>query len=81
MLTPMERRKRIFELAEADEEYRKIRAELERAEKYFEAFTLTLPEQQRNLLRSCPGMEYFLHHRLLTLICETMTFPDESPRS
>lgn len=77
-LSPMERRMRIMKLAERDEEFRRISAELAQAEKYFEAFTLTLPEEQRNLLRSCPGMEYFRFHRMLSIICEYMRFPDET---
>ena len=73
----MERRKRLYELAESDPEYRRIRAEYEKAKEGFDRFTLTLPEQQRNLLQTCPGMGYFLHHRMLSIVCENMAFPDE----
>ena len=76
-LTPEQRRSKIYELAESNEEYRKIMQELTSAKKAFELYTDPLPEDLRNLLWSYPGMGYFMHHRLLTMICETMRFPEE----
>ena len=76
-LTPAERRKRICQLAEADGEYQKLKEECDRARRLFDAFILTLPERDRNLLQTLPGMEYFLSSRMLTLVSENMTFPDE----
>lgn len=73
----MERRKKIYELARDDEEYRRIKAEYDRAKVLFDRFTLTLPEDQRNLLQSFPGMGHFLYHRMLSIICENMRFEDE----
>ena len=76
-LTPEQRRSKIYELAETNEEYHKIMQELSSAKKAFESYTDSLPEDQRNLLWSYPGMGYFMHHRLFTWICETMRFPEE----
>ena len=73
----MERRKKIYELARDDEEYRRIKAEYDRAKVLFDRFTLTLPEDQRNLLQSFPGMGHFLYHSMLSIICENMRFEDE----
>lgn len=76
-MTPMERRSRIYEIAEADEEYGQMLAEYEAAKDRFERFVNRLPRKLRNLLWSYPGMGYFLHHRMLTIICKNMIFPDE----
>ena len=76
-MTPMERRKKIKKLAETDGEYQKIRQEYDRARQLFDAFTLTLPEEDRNLLQSLSGMGYFLHSRMISLIAEHMVFPEE----
>ena len=77
MMTPMERRKRIEELTKTDEEYQKIKEEYKRARQLFDAFTLTLPEKDRNLLQTLPGMGCFLHSRMISLITENMVFPEE----
>lgn len=76
-MDPLERRRKIYEMAEADEEYRKMKAEYDRAQARFTRLTDHLPRRLRNLLWTYPGMGYFLHHRMLTLICETMSFPEE----
>ena len=76
-MTPEQRRKRIYELAEADSEYRKIYAEFEPAKDRFTKLTNLLPKRTRNLLWSYPGLGYFLHHRMLTVICQYMKFSDE----
>ena len=76
-MTPMERRKKIGKLAEADGEYQKIKVKYNRARQLFDAFTLTLPEEDRNLLQTLPGMGCFLHSRMITLVTENMVFPEE----
>lgn len=76
-MTPEERRKKICELAADDEDFRRAKAEYDRAKYLFDQFTLTLPPAQQDLLRSYPGMGYFLHHKMLNLICENMKFEDE----
>ena len=76
-MTPMERRKRISQLAEADGEYQKIKQEYDRLRRLFDACTLKLPEEERNLLQALPGMGAFLHSRMLSLVTESMVFPDE----
>ena len=76
-LTPNERRQRIDQLAQADAEYRKMRSEYDLAKQRFTKLTDHLPRKLRNLLWSCPGMFYLMHHRMLTLICQNMKFYDE----
>ena len=76
-LTPDQRRKRIYELMEQNEEFRRIRAELDPAEARFRKFTDRLPKWLRNRLREYPGMQYFMYQRILDAVCRTMKFPDE----
>ena len=76
-MTPEQRRKRIYELVEADSECRRIYSEFEPARTRFTKLTNFLPKRTRNLLWSFPGLGYFLHHRMLTLICRNMKFSDE----
>lgn len=76
-MDPVERRKRIDEMAQADAGFRRAREEYDRAKALFDQFALSLPEDQRNLLQAYPGMGYFLHHKMLNLICEHMRFEDE----
>ncbi|MBR3972486.1 MAG: hypothetical protein IKJ99_00880 [Oscillospiraceae bacterium] len=76
-LTPIERRERIRELIASDEECRKMTASLEEAKQRFEQYVSTLPAETRQLLWECPGMAYFLHNRILKLMCDAMRFPDE----
>ena len=77
ILTPMERRERILELIASDEECRKMTTSLEDAKQRFEQHVSALPEDARQPLWEYPGMGYFLHNRVLKLICESMRFPDE----
>lgn len=76
-MDPMERRKKIYEMAEDDAQYRRIKADFDKARDLFDRIALSLPEEERNLLQSYPGMGHFLHHRMLTIICENMCFEDE----
>ena len=76
-MTDMERRKRIHELCEQNEDYRVRKALYDEAYRKFAAFTDKLPRKLRNFLWSVPGTGYFLHHRMLDLICENMRFPEE----
>lgn len=76
-LTPLERRARIYSMAEADPDYTKMKAEYEPAKTWFEKVVGRLPKKLRNRLFTYPGMGYFMHHRMLTIICENMKFCDE----
>ena len=76
-LTPMERRERIQGILESDEECCKMTKSLEDAKERFEQYVSTLPEETRQLLWEYPGMAYFLHNRILNMICTSMKFPDE----
>ena len=78
-LTPEQRRSRIYEIAQKDAQYRRIKTECDAAEKRFTSFVDKLPKGLRNLLWGYPGMFYFLHHNLLNTVCEQMRFPDEEP--
>lgn len=77
-MTPLQRRERIQQIAGADEEFRKMKASWEQAREAFDTFTDTLPASQRNLLQEYPGMGYLLYHRLLTVVCQHMRFPEEN---
>ncbi|HBK26471.1 MAG TPA: hypothetical protein DDY90_07115, partial [Clostridiales bacterium] len=72
-LTPEQRRFRIYGIAETDERYRKAKEYLDSAQNRFARFTDKLP----GFLWTYPGMLFFMHHRLLAVICEHMIFPDE----
>ena len=76
-MTDLERRKRIHELCQENEDYRIRKALYDEAHKKFTAFTDKLPPKFRNFLWSVPGTGYFVHHRMLDIICEAMRFPDE----
>ena len=76
-LTPMERRERIQEILESDEECRRMMESLDNAKGKFEQYVSPLPEETRQLLWEYPGMAYFLHNRILNMICISMKFPDE----
>ena len=76
-LTPMERRERIREMVESDEECRRMLDSLDNAKRKFEQYVSTLPEETRQLLWEYPGMAYFLHNRILKIVCESMGFLDE----
>lgn len=76
-LTPDERRQRIYEMAQKDREYCGIQAEYEPGKAWFEKNVDRLPKKLRSRLWTYPGMGYFLHHRMLTLICQNMKFADE----
>ena len=76
-LTPLERRQRIHAIAEADPDYIQMNAEYEPARIWFEKVVTRLPNGLRNRLFTYPSMGYFMHHRMLTIICENMKFFDE----
>lgn len=76
-LTPMQRRERILYLARTDTEYCQFHSEAHSAELHFSKFTDCLPKALRISLWNYPGSLYFMHHRLLTLICQNMKFIDE----
>ena len=76
-MTPEQRRERIYEMAKSDSECCKMYEEFAQAKARFTKLTDLLPKRTRNLLWSYPGMGYFLHHRILTLICLHMKFSDE----
>ena len=77
-MTDLERRKRIYELCEQNEDYRAWKAQYDEAHRKFTAFTDKLPPKLRNFLWSVPATGYFVHHRMLNVICENMCFPDEN---
>ena len=77
ILTPEQRLDRIYQLAETDAEYRKMKAEYEPGKAWFEKTMGRLPEKLRNRVWAYPGMGYFMHHRMLILICRNMKFVDE----
>ena len=76
-LTPDERRARIYQMAEADPDYIQMKAEYEPAKKWFEKVVGRLPKKLRNRLFTYPGMGYFMHHKMLNIICDHMKFADE----
>ena len=76
-MTDLERRKRIYEICEQNEDYRGWKEEYDRVHRKFTAFTDKMPLKIRNFLWSVPGTGYFLHHRMLNVICQEMRFPEE----
>ena len=76
-MTPDQRRRRIFNIAEADEEYQQIMRELTSARNGFDQAVKWMPGNVRNQLGCFPGLGYFLFHRMLTIVCAHMIFPDE----
>lgn len=77
-LTPQQRRARIQEMVEADEEFQKMLREFEPAREEFEHLVDQFPLPLRNILWSYPGMGHFLYHRLLTVVSNEMQFKDET---
>ena len=73
----MERWEKIHQIAAADEEYQKLQVSYEMAKLRFTRFADKKPGWIRKLLLSYPGMGYFMHHRMLELICEHKRFEDE----
>ena len=76
-MTDLERRKRIYEICEQNEDFRAWKKEYDRAHRKFTSFTDKLPQKLRSFLWSVPGTGYFVHHRMLNVICEEMRFPEE----
>ena len=76
-MTDLERRKRIYQICEQNEDYRGWKTEYDRVHRKFTAFTDKMPLKIRNFLWSVPGTGYFLHHRMLNVICQEMRFPEE----
>ena len=76
-MTDLERRKRIYEICEQNEDYRIWKKQYDEAHRKFTAFTDKLSPKLRNFLWSVPGSGYFVHHRMLDVICQSMRFPDE----
>ena len=76
-LTPMQRRQRIADLMNADTDCSTLLAEYKDAQNQFIGLTDRLPKKRREFLWKFPGAGYFLHHRIISLICEHMRFPDE----
>ena len=76
-MTDLERRKRIYELCEQNEDYRIWKKQYDEPHRKFTAFTDKLSPRLRNFLWSVPGSGYFVHHRMLDVICQSMRFPDE----
>ena len=76
--TPFQRRQRIMEMAKRDRECGLLLAEYESANRRFAEITDRLPAGLRRFLWKLPGTGYYLHHRMLTLICENMRFPEET---
>ena len=76
-LTPAQRRERIRQLADSDPEIRKMKQEYEAGRAWFEKATKWLPRGLHSKWWNFPGMAHFIHHRLISLICENMKFNDE----
>ena len=76
-LTPEERRERIYEMTKRDPEFQKMYKDYAPGKEWFIKTTDKLPKELSNKLWQYPGMGYFIHHRMLTLICEHMKFEDE----
>ena len=64
-------------MAESDDFWRRMKLECEAEHNRFTAYTDQLPKEVRQRLWGYPGAQYFLHHRMLALICENMIFSDE----
>ena len=76
-MTDLERRKRIYELCEQNEDYRAWKRQYDEASCKFAKITDKLPQKLRKFLWSVPGTGYFTHYRMLDVICVSMRFPDE----
>ena len=76
-LTPTQRRVRINALVRENNECKKLLDEYTSAQERFTRLTDRLPQPVRNMLWRFPGAGYFLHHRILALVCESMRFEDE----
>lgn len=76
-MTDLERRTRIYELCEQNEDYRAWKGQYDAAYQKFTKFADKLPFKFRNFLWTLPTCGYFVHHRMLNVICEEMRFPDE----
>ena len=76
-LTPTERRERIRQLAASDPEISKMKKEYDEGRAWFEKATASMSPKRHSQWWTFPGMAHFIHHRLLTLICENMKFNDE----
>lgn len=76
-MTDLERRKRIYELCEQNEDYRAWKSQYDEASRNFTKITDKLPQKLRNFLWSVPAAGYFTHHRMLDVICASMRFPNE----
>ena len=76
-MTDLERRKRIYELCEQNEDYRAWKVQYDEAYQKLTKFTDKLPLKLRNFFLRAPVCGYFAHHRMLNVICEAMRFPDE----
>ena len=76
-LTPSQRRKRIHEMMEKNQDFARMQAAYTPAKAWFDKFTALLPRPLRNRLREYPGMMFFMHSRTIDTICKQMKFPDE----
>lgn len=76
-LTSADRLLRVLELAEADEEYQKMKAIYTPGKGWFEKVVNRLPRRLRDKFRTYPYMGYLMHNRVLLLVCEHMKFQDE----
>ena len=76
-LTPAQRRERIRRMADSDPEIRKMKKEYDEGREWFEKATASMTPECHSKWWNFPGMAHFIHHRLLTLICENMKFNDE----
>lgn len=74
---PLERRRKMQEIAMENEEFRTMLTQYEAAQTRFQAFADRMPRRLRNMLYSYPGMGYFLYHQMLNLVSEHMVFPEE----
>lgn len=77
LLTPQQRRKRLDELIRQDPDCRTLLTEYHAANQAFTKATDRKPRKTQELLWSLPGAGYFLHHRILALVCKHMRFEDE----
>ena len=79
--TALDRRRRIYELMDQDPEIQKMMVEYKQGRKWFERATRWMPPGLHSKWWNFPGMGYFIYHRVLTLVCENMRFPDEEVQS
>lgn len=76
-LTPQERRQRIYDILNADEDCQKMGAEYEAGKLWFEKAIRWLPRKLRGKFWIYPGISHLLYHHILGIICENMKFTDE----